>query len=64
VNQSSWDQHCSTLLTASKGTISYGCSMFFTKILSMIGKNLFYWDMSGNDFYDVVNLFSDKIATS
>ena len=64
MNQSSWDQHCSTLLTASKGTTPNRGSMLFTKIFSMLGKNLFYWDISSNDFHDVASLFSDKVVTS
>ena len=56
MNQISWDQHCNTLLTASKGTFSYGGSILFTKAFSIVFEYLLYRYLSGNDFHDVVGL--------
>jgi len=46
-----------TLLTVSKGIISYGISKLFTKGISIVFKNLFDRDVSGNDFHGIVGVW-------
>lgn len=52
-NHRAQDQQLSTLLTDSKGIISYELAVFFAKRKSVVFENLFDRDRSGDDFHDM-----------
>lgn len=53
-NQRAEDQQLRTLLTESKRIVSYELAIFFAKGKSVVFKNFFDRDSSGDDFHNVL----------